>query len=106
MPPDHDVVRGRVVLHLLAGLELIMTRGLFGRLANAVPAAKTRQGRVRQRDTARRQLLMHTHQVAPALHVEGADGLFVRLGLFGPFDRRHLGTARNEHAAHGVARNR
>jgi len=45
--PDYDVVRGRVVLHLLAGLELIMTRGLFGRLANAVPAAKTRQGRVR-----------------------------------------------------------
>jgi hypothetical protein len=52
------------------------------------------------------EMTAFAHEVAPALHVQGADGLFVRLGLFGPFDRRHLGAAQNEHAPYGVARNR
>jgi hypothetical protein len=84
LPAAHfDFVRRRVVLHLLARLEMILSRGHDGRLPDALLAAESRQRGIRQRRAAGRQLFMDSHQVPLAGAQELEDLLAVWFGFLG-----------------------
>jgi hypothetical protein len=56
-------VRGSVVLHLLAGREVVPAHGRDGRLADAMPPAEGSQRRIGQLRPGGRQFLMDSHEI-------------------------------------------
>jgi hypothetical protein len=88
--PDHHVVRRRVVLHLLARLEVVPSDRLGRRVTDSVPPAVRRQGLIREPRARAHELLVHAHEVVLAPGHELQDLLPVRLGLLGPRHLRHL----------------
>ncbi len=93
-----------VMLHLLAGVERVVTGGNLGLVADAVAPAERGQRLVAERGSFLDELLVHPNQVALAAPVEIHDGVAVRLRLLGPLKRRHLRRARPHHVAHRPAR--
>jgi hypothetical protein len=105
-PPvaDADVVRRRVVLHLLAGPEVVRAGRHRRHLADAVAPTIRGQPRVRRLDAARLQLLVHAHEVALARVVQRPDRLQLRREPLRPLQLRHLRTAILQHPADRTAR--
>jgi hypothetical protein len=72
---DDDMMRRCVVLHLLARLEMVLTRRNFGLLSDLVAPAKRGQRGVANHDAAVGELLHHAHQVALALLIQSAHSI-------------------------------
>jgi len=85
------MVRRRVVLHLLARLEVILPRRLLFDLADAVTPAESRQRLVGQFGSFRNQFLMDPDQVAAAGGIEFQKPLPVWLGTLQTRDGRNFG---------------
>ena len=67
LPAAHfHFMRRGVVLHLHAGLEMILARWHNRRLPNALSAAECGQRLIRQRGSARLEFLMDSHEIPPA----------------------------------------
>ena len=99
-----DLVRRRVMLHLLARLEVVLARRHNGRLPDALPAAEGGQRRIRQRRAGGRQLLMDSHEI-PLAGAQKIEDLFaVGFGFLRPLDFRHVGGVRSQDFAYGRAR--
>ena len=71
------------MLQFFSWLELVASRRHDWRLADAMAAAEGRQRRVRQLQSAGRQLLPHPHQIPLATGQQLQDLLPVRFGSFG-----------------------
>ena len=80
-----------IVLHLLAGLEVIPAGGHNGRLPDALSAAECRQSLIRECRAAEPQFLMDSHEIPLAGVQQFEDLLPVSLGLLRPLDLRHAG---------------
>ena len=93
-----DLVRGRVVLHLLTHGEVVVAHRRLGRVADPMPAAKRGERRIRDRDVLGHQLFVHADQVAPALVEQFDDLIAVRLRFLGALKSWHRRRARVEHA--------
>ena len=64
LPAAHfHFMRRRVVLHLHAGLEMVLARGHNRRLPDALSAAERGQRLVGHRRSARLQFLMDSHEI-------------------------------------------
>jgi hypothetical protein len=85
------MVRRCVVLHLLARLEVILSRRLLFDLTDAVTPAEGRQRLVGQFGSFGNQFLMDPDQVAAAGGIEFQKPLPVRLGALRTKDGRHFG---------------
>jgi hypothetical protein len=83
-----DLVWRRVVLHLLARLEVVLARrrgALWARrLPDALLAAEGGQRRIRQGRSLGRQLLMDSHEIPLAGVQKLQDPLPVGFGFLGP----------------------
>jgi hypothetical protein len=79
-----DLVRGRVVLHLLARLEMVLARRHDGRLPDALLAAEGGQRRTRQGRSLGRQFLMDSHEILLAGVEKLQDPLPVGFAFLGP----------------------
>ena len=89
------------MLHLLAGLEVILARRRWRRLSDAVPPAERRQRRIRQLRAARHQLLMDSHEI-PLARGRKAPGSVARYGsaFSARCNLRHGGGVRAQDFAH------
>ncbi len=102
---DMHVVRRGVVLHLLAGLEVVPALRLERLVADAVLATERGQRRVRERhDAACEQLLVDAHKIALAARVQRKNVVAMRLALLRAHERRRRGAAVGEHGLHRAAR--
>ncbi len=102
---DVHVVRRRVVLHLLARIEVIASGRLLGLVADAVLAAERRERRVAQREPVTLdELLVDAYEIAAALGVEREDGVAVRLSFLRAYQRRRRDLAVAQHAFDRAAR--
>lgn len=88
---EYGVVRRRVMLHLLARLEVILARRLLFDLTDAVTTAERRQRLIGQFCSFGNQLLMDPDQVAAARGMELQKPLPVRLGALRTRDGRNFG---------------
>src|ERR1035437_538870 len=85
LPAAHfDRVRRRVVLHLHAGIKVILSRGHDRCLSDALPAAECGQRLIRQRRSVRLQFLMDSHEILLAGAEKLQDPLPVGFGFLGP----------------------
>jgi hypothetical protein len=94
---DIRVVRRGIVLHLLAGREVVSARRLRGLVTNAVAAAEGRERRVAQCRAQNHQLLVDAYQVAFARGVQRQDLVTIGLAQLGALERRHLVGTRHQH---------
>ncbi len=85
------MVRRRVVLQLLARLEVILPRRSFFDLTDAVTPAEGRQRLIGQFGSFGNQLLMDPDQVAAAGGIELQNPLPVWLGALRTRDGRNFG---------------
>ena len=95
------MVRGRVVLHLHTGIEMILARGHNRSLTDALPAAERSQRRIRQRRAAAYEFLMDSHEIPLAGSQKIEDLLAVGLRFLRPLDFRNLSGVRAQYFAHG-----
>ena len=94
-------MRRGVVLHLLAGGEVVLPGRQLGRLADPVAAAEGGQGRIGELEPGLGQLLVHARETALALAEQPQDVLAVLEGLLGAREARHLGRATPQDVADG-----
>ena len=78
------------MLHLHARVEVILARRHNRGLPDALPAAESRQRRIRQGRAVRRQFLMDSHEIPLAGNPQIQDLLPVGFGFLRPLDFRHL----------------
>lgn len=79
---DPHLMRRRVVLHLLAGFEIVLADRGFGTDTNALTTAESRQRRVPGFDSIPTlKLLDDAHQVSLALLVEALNAISIRVEL-------------------------
>ena len=101
---DVRLVRGGVVLHLLARLVVVLSSRLLRLVADAVAAAVRGQCRVGHLGTVRLEFLVDAHEIALALRQQLHDVVVVPLGFLGPVQWLHLGRATGDHLAYRAAR--
>jgi hypothetical protein len=101
---DLGPVRRGVVLHLLAGGEVVAARRQLRLVADSMAPAESGQGLVGKRGALRRELFMHPSQVPAEASMQIEDLLAIGLGGLRPLERRHLCLAAADHLAHRLAR--
>ena len=74
-------MRGSIVLEFLPRQELVLPRGLRGRLGNAMPTAESGQGLIGEYGTAGGQFFMDSDQIPLAPDQQLEDLLPVRFGF-------------------------
>ena len=82
------------MLHLLAGLKVVLARRHRRRLPDAMPATEGGQGRIGQHRAGGRDLLMDSHEIPLAGGEQLQDLLPVGFGFLGTVQFRHLGGIR------------
>jgi hypothetical protein len=100
----HRVVRRRVVLHFLAGAEVVVADGGRRRVPDAVAPAEGRQRRIRQLDSALGELLVDAHQVTVRGSVQLQNLRSVGLCALRSLEARHLRRPASKHALHASTR--
>ena len=103
-PADHDVVGRGIVLHLLAGSEVVLAGAHLGPPYQRVPPAEGGQRRVAHPHPLALELFVDAHQVALATLHQGFDPFAMRRELLQAQDLRNRSTPFSPHAANGVAR--
>jgi hypothetical protein len=103
-PADHDVVGGSVVLHLLAGDEVVPARAHLRALSETVAAAEGGERGVGGVHAFAGELLLDAHQIARAALEELLDALGMGLERLGTCERGDLGASTGADPPHRMAR--
>jgi len=92
------------VLHLLAGLKVILSHRLLALLTDSLTPAKSRECLIGELRSCHHQLFMHPHQIAFTARVELQDLFAVGRGFFRTHQAGHDFRSRAQHLAYGAAR--
>jgi hypothetical protein len=85
------------MLHLLAGLKVVVAHWRSWLVADAVPAAKRGERGIGDRHTSRDQFFVHADQIAAALLVQLDDLIAMGLRFLGAFKAWHHRAAGVQH---------
>ena len=104
--PSRDLrdVRRGVVLHLLAGVEVILTDRLDGLVSDRVTATERGQCLIGERRAGGDQLFVHANHVAFAAGVQPHDLFAMFVGQLGALHAGHFGAPGAKHLLHRTAR--